>query len=84
MTEKKKWKTVTGYVYEKQWEDGGHTLSFRMDDYTRNALMSVPAGTYVQIKQRRDHGSDEAPYYMVYEDKGASAQNRPVEASITF
>lgn len=80
----KKNKTITGYVYEKQWDGGGHTLSFRMDDYTRNALMSVPDGTFVQIRQRRDPGSNETPYYMVYEDKGAAAQSKPVEASITF
>jgi hypothetical protein len=78
----KKWKTITGYVYEKVWEDGGHTLSFRMDDYTRNALNSVPAGEYVQIKQRRDPGSDEAKYYMVYEDKSVTPQQP--EAPITF
>jgi len=59
---------ITSYVSEKVWPDGGRTISFKLDQYTRKKLMEVPDGTYIQINKKRNPDEKEVQegnlYYM--------------------
>ena len=76
-------KTITSYVYRKDWDDGIHKLIFQMNDYTRNRLMAVPDGTYIEINQSKNTDDDDAPYYMNYEVKGSPGQPQQQQQAVT-
>lgn len=54
--------TITSFVNEKRWPDGGVTLSFKMDAFVRKALAEVPDGTYIQIA--RSNMPDKGSHFM--------------------
>jgi hypothetical protein len=66
-------KIITEYVSEKVWDDGGSTLSFKMDDYIRKQLLDAPDGAFIQIKRSNREGK--GSHYMSYKAQEAGASH---------